>query len=141
MIRLSTRGRYGLRAMIGLAEAYGSGPLMMSELCAREGLSRKYVHALLSELKAAGLVLSRRGARGGYLLSRPPGEIRAGEIVAVLEGDLHVVDCVGDHARCPRSADCAARNLWRKVSAAVGGVLGGTTLSDLLAASPPAGEA
>lgn len=132
MIKLSTRGRYGLRAMIELASAAGNDtPLMMSEISSSQGVSRKYLHALLAELREASLVVSRRGVRGGYLLARPAEEIRISEIIFALEGDLCLVACVEDAEICKRSTDCAARGLWVRVSAAVDGVLDGTTLADL----------
>lgn len=133
MLKLSTKGRYGVRAMIELASAGGDVPVMMSEISMSQDLSRKYLHALLTDLKKAGLVLSRRGARGGYLLARPAEKIRVSEIVVALEGDLRLVDCVDDEGLCKRSQHCAARGLWVRLSEAIDGVLGDITLAGLAA--------
>ena len=78
-MRISTRGRYGLRAMFELARSFGGAPVLMSAVAERQDLSRKYLHALLTTLKSAGLVRSVRGAGGGFLLARPPAEIRISE--------------------------------------------------------------
>ena len=131
MIKLSTKGRYGLRAMIELAGSYGQGPLMMSEISRRQGVSRKYLHALLTSLKEAGLVRSQRGARGGYELAHPPEDILARDIFVALEGDIAVVDCVHDEKLCKRSEHCQAREVWTSLSEAMERVLTGVTLATL----------
>jgi len=133
MLKLSTRGRYGLRAMLDLAEGFGTRPIPMGEIARRQGLSRKYLHALLAGLKDAGLVHAVRGAHGGYELSREPEEIRVGEVVRAMEGDVAIVDCLGDEEKCPRIPDCAARRLWSELNTAMVDVLDRFTLADISA--------
>ena len=132
-MRMSTRGRYGLRAMFELARAFGQAPLLMSTVAERQGLSRKYLHALLTTLKSAGLVRSVRGTGGGFVLTRPPAEIRLSEVLRVLEGPFSLVDCVADKRVCNRVNRCPARDVWQELAGAVEGALHNVTLEDLAA--------
>ncbi len=131
-MRVSTRGRYGLRAMFELARGFGEGPLLMSDIAERQGLSRKHLHALLTYLKSAGLVRSVRGPGGGFVLTRSPDQIRLSEVLRALEGPLSLVDCVADRRSCDRANRCAARGVWQKLSGAIEEVLDGVTLEDLV---------
>lgn len=140
MLKLSTRGRYGLRAMLDLADGFGTRPIPMGDIARRQGLSRKYLHALLAGLKEAGLVRAVRGAHGGYELSRAPEEIQVGEVVRAMEGDLAIVDCLGDEEKCPRVPDCAARKLWSELNHAMVEVLDRFTLADISAGDLTVGE-
>jgi Rrf2 family cysteine metabolism transcriptional repressor len=132
-MKMSTRGRYGLRAMLELARCYGDAPVLMGTLAEREEISRKYLHTLLTGLRSAGLVNSIRGARGGFVLARHPSEIKLSEILHSLEGPLSLVDCVGDKKSCGRAGHCAARGVWQELSEAIAGVLNSVTLHDLIA--------
>jgi len=132
MIRISTRGRYGLRAMVQLAEAFETGPVLMRTIAAEQDISLKYLHAVLTTLKGAGLVRSVRGAHGGYSLARPPSKITAKEVVQALEGSLAPVACVADGGLCERAESCAVRNLWRDLGNAIDSTLSGVTLADLM---------
>jgi Rrf2 family transcriptional regulator, cysteine metabolism repressor len=131
MLKLSTKGRYGIRAMIELADAYGEGPVMMSAISEKQEISRKYLHALLTSLKEAGLVRSVRGAKGGYLLMREPDEILLTEIFEALEGRVAVIDCLDASRRCDRSEHCLSRNVWSDLNDAIVSVLNGYTLGAL----------
>ena len=132
-MRVSTRGRYGLRAMLALARSYGDAPVVMADLAEGEGLSRKYLHTLLTGLKAAGLARSVRGAGGGFVLAREPSEIKLKEILHALEGSLCLVDCVADERACDRANGCTARGVWQELSGAIENVLDNVTLADLIA--------
>jgi Rrf2 family protein len=132
-MRITTKGRYGLRIMLELAVRYGGGPVTMSDIELSQGISRKYMHALLSRLKAAGLVNAVRGSGGGYLLAVPPSRIRLSDVVEALEGPFSVVGCVEDNALCERTEYCATREVWRDVSEAVRDVLSEITLEQLAA--------
>ena len=134
MLKLSTKGRYGLRAMIDLAISYGENhpPIMMSDIAARQELSRKYLHALLTPLKNAGLVKSARGAKGGYYLAKPPTEITIGEILTALEGELNIVDCISDESDCSRMSDCLARGVWKDLNDTIAQLLANVTLHNLV---------
>ena len=131
-MKLSTRGCYGLTAMMELARFYGGGPLLMRAISERYGISRKYLHALLTSLKAAGLVRSIRGSGGGYILTRDPADISVAEIIKALEGTLAPSECVQDADVCNRSGECAAHELWVEVHHMVQDMLDGVTLANLL---------
>lgn len=130
-MRMSTRGRYGLRVMLELAMRHGSGPVMMSAIARSQDISRKYMHGLLTSLKAAGLVQSVRGVGGGYVLALPPSRIRASEVVEALEGPCSPVACIRDSSLCERAGLCATRDVWQEVGKAIEGVLSGITLEEL----------
>ena len=130
-MRISTKGRYGLRAMFELARGFGEGPLLMSDIAERQGLSRKHLHALLTSLKSAGLVRSIRGPGGGFILAKAPGEIKLSEVLQTLEGPLALVHCVPDRRSCDRVDRCAAREVWRRLSRAIEDVLDSVTIEDI----------
>jgi len=130
-MKVSTKGRYGLRAMIELSRRFGEGPLLMKAITESQGIPIKYLHALLSSLRTAGLIRSVRGARGGYMLSKAPSEITVLEVMEALEGDLAAVDCVRESAICRRSEGCASREMWCDFTRAIEDFFKGITLKDL----------
>jgi Rrf2 family cysteine metabolism transcriptional repressor len=132
-MQISTRGRYGLRAMFELAQGFGHTPVLMSTVAERQSLPPKYLHALLTRLKTAGLVRSMRGSGGGFVLTRPPAEIRLREILCALEGPLSLVACIADKRACNRANRCPARRVWQDIADAVDDALENVTLQDLLA--------
>jgi Rrf2 family protein len=134
-VKLSTRGRYGVRALFELARQQGQGPVPINVLASHQEISAKYLEQLLIPLKAAGLVSSVRGARGGYLLSRPPEDISLYDVVAVLEGPLTVVECVENPDSCQRQGGCAVHLLWDEMSLKLKSFLSDISLADLLARS------
>ncbi len=131
-MNLSTRGRYGLRAILQLADAFHGGPVLMRTIAEDQGISLKYLHAILTILKGAGLVRSVRGAGGGYVLSRPPSRIKVSEVVEALEGSLSLVECVDHEKHCERAAYCAARDVWVKLSSVIQNTLSNLTLEDVI---------
>jgi len=131
-MRLSTRSRYGLRAAVDLAINYNRKPVSMASIAKRHGISRKYLHAILSQLKSSGYVRSLRGTAGGYVLSREPSQIRVIDILVALEGSLVLTDCVQEAGLCSRSDICVTREVWRDLSRAIETVLSGRTLKDLV---------
>ncbi len=130
-MKISTRARYGTRAMLDLALHQNGEPVLVKDIAGRQQISRQYLEQLLLALKLAGLVRSVRGAGGGFVLARPPGQIRISEIVQVLEGPLCPVDCVDNPTFYSRSDRCATRDIWCRVKGAVLGVLEGITLDEL----------
>ena len=134
-MKLSTRSRYGLRAMVELALQYDQNePVPLLQIAEKQLISEGYLEQMMTSLRRSGLVRSVRGAHGGYLLSRAPSGITAGEIVRCLEGDLGPTDCVCEDDGldvCTKSASCVTRILWEKVREAMASVLDGTTLEDL----------
>lgn len=131
-MKISTRGRYGLRAMLGLARGGTDAPVLMESLARQEELSIKYLHALLTRLKAARLVRSVRGAGGGFVLARPPARITLKEILRALEGSLSLVPCVADRRACRKTSRCTARGVWRELSDRIEDMLTHISLQDLL---------
>ena len=131
-VKIRTRSRYAVRALLELALYYGKGPLMMQTIATNQGVSRKYLDAIFSSLKSAGLVHSRRGAGGGHMLARDPAEIDLGEIFTALDGPMALVDCVADPAVCQRSHRCVTRSVWDQVGKALDAALSSITLADLV---------
>jgi Rrf2 family protein len=131
-MKLSTKGRYGMRAMLDLAQHYDDGLVMVKDVARRQEVSERYLEHLFLSLKTAGLVKSVRGAHGGFALAKAPDKIKLMEIMNVSEGPLALVDCVVDASVCPRSSLCAIRDLWRELQSVMGEVLGSLTLRDLI---------
>lgn len=132
-MRISTRSRYGLRFMVELAANYDNGVMYKKDIAKSQGISEKYLSQILVTLKAAGLVVGFRGVNGGYILAKSPDEITLKDIVAVLEGDLALVDCVNGSAKCPRESICVTQEVWAMVGEAVSDALTSMTLSELVA--------
>ncbi|HMM31696.1 MAG TPA: Rrf2 family transcriptional regulator [Clostridia bacterium] len=131
-MKLSTRGRYGIKAMVDLAVEYGNGNVSTASLAAQQGISEAYLEQLVASLKRAGLVLSARGAAGGYTLSRAPEQIQVGEILRALEGSTDLISCVGvEKVNCGNACSCSARPLWLKLQSKINDVLSSTTLKDM----------
>lgn len=132
-MKLSTRGRYGLRAMIDMAQNQDSGPIVARTIAERQGISERYLEQLMVPLKRAGLVKSIRGSQGGYILGGDPEKITAGDIIRVLEGPIAPVECVAetDPESCRRQEHCITRVLWTQVRNAIALVLDSYSLADL----------
>ena len=129
-MKLSTRARYGLRAMTAIARR--TGAFTTSEFLAdEEDVSKKYLDAILGCLRKAGLLEAVRGTHGGYRLARPAETITAADVVEALEGRLASVPCVEDASLCRRASRCPTRPVWRAASGAVRRVLDELTLAEL----------
>ncbi len=131
-MKLSTRGRYGLRAVLDLAVHQGEGMVLLKDIARRQEVSLPYLEHLITPLIAGGLVKSTRGARGGVLLLKPPAEVKLTEVVQLLEGSIAPVDCLNDPRVCSRSASCVTRDIWMQIKDAMIQVLDSTTLQDLV---------
>ncbi|ALC89834.1 Rrf2 family transcriptional regulator [Bacillus sp. FJAT-18017] len=123
-MKISTKGRYGLTIMIELAKKYGEGPISLKTIAQANDLSEHYLEQLVAPLRNAGLVKSIRGAYGGYLLSKEPAQITAGDIIRVLEGPITPVEGMEDE-------EPAKRELWIRIRDAIRDVLDSTTIEDL----------
>ncbi len=130
-MKLSTRSRYGMRAILELAIEYGNKPMQIKTIAKRQDISGKYLEQLMAILKSSGLIRSVRGPRGGYLLARPPQEIRLSHVFTALEGSLLTVECIEHPEFCPRCTDCVTRQVWTDIKNAIMGVLESMTLQDL----------
>ena len=130
-LQITTKGCYGLRAMVDMAKHQGERPVLLGSIAERIGVSRKYLHAMLVLLKGAGLIRSIRGSGGGYRLGRDPKEITVAEVLQALEGGLVLRDCVADKAACPRAETCVTRRLWHDLGVAIETHLSSITVQDL----------
>ncbi len=131
-MKLSTKTRYGSRAMVEFALAYPEKAVSVKEVAAKQRLSPKYLEHIVASLKAAGLLKSVRGIHGGYALTRPPAQITLKGVFQVLEGSLAPVDCVDHAGACPIEEVCPTRETWVELKEALSGVLEGTTLRCLV---------
>lgn len=122
-MRITTRSRYGVRAMMELALREGTGRVQAQEIAAAQDISPGYLEHLLAALRKASLVRSVRGQHGGYELARAAEQITLREIVEALEGPIAPLECVDDSASCERADRCATRDVWSKVAHAVSGTL------------------
>lgn len=115
-MKLSTKGRYGVRLMLDLALHAARRPVTLKDIAARQEISEKYLSNLISLLKNAGFVRSVRGPQGGYALARPPRDITLKDILLVLEGSMCLVECAEKPRLCPRSEQCLMRDIWSEVT-------------------------
>jgi len=131
-MKLSTRTRYGVRAIIDLAQNNGKEPLQLKVIARRQNISVKYLEQLMTTLKSAGFVRSFRGSKGGYVLAKAPDQIKLSDVFHCLEGSVCTVECVENGRYCERAADCVARQVWMQVQEAIDAVLQSITLQDLV---------
>ena len=131
-MKFSTKGTYGLRAVVELAIRYGEGPVSLAAVATEQGISEAYLEQLMRSLKKAGLVATTRGKSGGYLLTREPETISVGEVLRALEGSTDIADCVGSDANvCKNACMCSARPLFLKLQSRINAVLDETTVGEL----------
>ncbi len=133
MIRISTRGRYALRAMVDLALHSNDGPVLRHNIAARQGISAAYIAQLFQRLCASGLADGVKGPGGGYILARDAATISAGDVIQAVEGPVAVVQCTlpGNETFCNRMDRCTTFPLWKRLSATISEVLDSVTLQDL----------
>ena len=133
-MKLSTKGRYGLRAMIDMARYSEKEPVSISSIAARQGISEGYLEQLVSLLKKAGLVKSIRGAGGGYILARDMEEISVGDILRALEGNLEPVRCAAFYSEegCMASDGCVTKYVWQKINESINRTVDEMMLDELV---------
>ena len=131
-MRLSTRSRYAIRALLDLATHTDQGPILVREIAEREDISVRYLEQLLLPLKAANLVRAIRGANGGYTLSKPASEINLREVIQITEGTTAFTECADAPGICPRADSCLLIDVWKDVTRAANEVLESTTLQSLV---------
>ncbi|MEF9916253.1 MAG: Rrf2 family transcriptional regulator [Lachnospiraceae bacterium] len=117
-MKLSTKGRYGLRALIDLAQYSEIEPVSINSISARQGISERYLEQLMSMLKKAGLIKSIRGANGGYILAKNAKEISVGDVLRALEGSLEPVECSGlqEEDGCSAAGGCVTKYVWQRIN-------------------------
>jgi Rrf2 family cysteine metabolism transcriptional repressor len=131
-MKISTKIRYGTRAMLELASHYGEGPIELKEIAKRENISLKYLEQVIIPLRTAGLIKSVRGSKGGYSLAKHPSEICLNDLVEILEGPLNLIECLNNPKVCQRIPSCVTRDIWREVSEAISGIFHSITLEDMV---------
>lgn len=131
-MKMSTKGRYGVRLMLDVALNQGKKPVLLKDISKRQEISEKYLWQLIPPLKNAGLIKSTRGAKGGYVIGKPASKIKLSDIVSVLEGPICIVDCINNPSACKRSDFCAVRDVWSEVNEKILGILSGITLEDMV---------
>lgn len=135
MLTLSTKGRYGVRAMVELARHYGRGPLPIRDIADRQGIPVPYLEQLLVKLRRGLLVESVRGRHGGYVLGRPPDQISVGDVVRILEGPISLCGCVSPKSGevCDMVDHCVTKLLWARMSKQIEEIFDDIRLHTLLA--------
>jgi Rrf2 family protein len=133
-MKLSTKGRYGLRAVLDLAVHADEEAVALSQIAERQQISMNYLEQLIAKLKKAGIVTGIRGAQGGYMLARPADEVSVGDILRALEGDLNPVDCseVNSDSICNHSDSCVTKYVWKRISDSINEAVDGIRLSELV---------
>ncbi len=135
-MKLSTKGRYGLRAVLDLALNGTEEAVALSSIAERQNISISYLEQLIAKLRKAEIVKSTRGAKGGYVLARPAEEISVGEILRCLEGDLSPVDCaeiMGGESTCSASDICVTKFVWKRINDSINEAVDNLMLSELVA--------
>jgi len=130
-MKLSTKGRYGIKAMVDLAIHCGEEPVSIKSIAERQNISEYYLEQLFSPLRKANIIKSIRGAQGGYVLGREPMDITMAEIMEVLEGPVEISDCLEENT-CSNIECCATRGFWARIKESIDSVLESTTLQDLV---------
>ena len=140
MMRISTKGRYGARLMLDLAVHYEDGYVLLKDVGKREEISEKYLEHLIPPLKAGGLISSKRGAQGGYKLTRDPSEITLKEVILSLEGSISPAECVNFSSVCNRAQFCVTRDIWKELEDKILEKLESITLKDMVEMKKEKGE-
>ena len=132
-MKISTKGRYAVRLMLDLAQNDTGECIKVKDIASRQGISEKYLEQIIAILNKAGYVKSVRGAQGGYRLAKDPGEYTVGMILRLTEGSLAPVACLEeDYGECVRCDTCETLEVWRQLHEAIGQVVDGVTVADLL---------
>ncbi len=133
-MKMSTKGRYGLRALIDLAQYSEKEPVSITSISARQGISERYLEQLMSKLKKAEIIKSIRGAGGGYTLAKPIEEISVGDVLRALEGNIEPVECSGiqSDSNCNSAGGCVSKIVWQRINDSVNEAVDGIMLQELV---------
>ncbi|MBX5466485.1 MAG: Rrf2 family transcriptional regulator [Firmicutes bacterium] len=133
MLRVSSKGRYGVKAVYELASRYGRGPVTVPALARAQNLPDPYLEQLMPLLKRAGIVEALRGPQGGYILAKPPSQVTVGDVVRAVEGPIAITDCTSEDPRiCPEVTRCVGPDVWSRVQAALIATMDAITFADLV---------
>jgi Rrf2 family protein len=139
-MKVNTKVRYGLRAILQIAGGYGGDPVPISAIADNQEISGKYLEQVVGALRRANLIVSRKGVHGGYTLGRPPAEITLWDVISALDSHTAPVDCVAEPQTCDRSGDCLTRSIWTLLDARLKEFWNGFTLADLICAMHDEGQ-
>lgn len=131
-MKLSTKGRYGLRALIDLALYSENETVSIQSIARRQNISDSYLEQLMRKLRSAGLIVSVRGAQGGYKLARPANEISVGDVLRALEGSLEAVTCGGEDNSCQGADLCVTKFVWEQINSSIRDTVDSIKLSQLV---------
>lgn len=131
-MKLSTKGRYGLRALIDLALYSENETVSIQSIARRQNISDSYLEQLMRKLRSAGLIVSVRGAQGGYKLARPANEISVGDVLRALEGSLEAVTCGGEDNSCQGADLCVTKFVWERINSSIRDTVDSIMLSQLV---------
>ena len=132
-MKLSTKGRYGLKAIIDIGLYENAGSVSISDIAKRESISENYLEKLARLMKSSGLIQSKRGARGGYVLAKDASNISVGDVLRSLEGDIRLVDCNGkDNTDCNQVDKCVTKDIWQILNDSVSKAVDNIKLSDVI---------
>lgn len=131
-MNISSKGKYGLRALVDMAERQDSGAVAIASIAKRQNISEGYLEQIMAKLKKAGIVKGLRGAKGGYILAKDPQNLTCGEIMRALEGSGQAVECSGLDGSCPEHHECAGKKLWKKINDNFNEIMDSTTLASLI---------
>ncbi|MBU8870244.1 MAG: Rrf2 family transcriptional regulator [Gemmatimonadales bacterium] len=139
-MKVNTKVRYGLRAILQIAEGYGGEPVPISAISESQEISGKYLEQVVGTLRKANLINSRKGVKGGYSLVRSPEEVTLWQIISALDSHTTLVECVQQPGICDRSGDCLTRSIWSLLSARMEEFWASFTLADLQKTMRETGE-
>ena len=141
-MKISTKGRYGLRALIDLAQYSEIEPVSISSIATRQAISEGYLEQLMSMLKKAGLIKSIRGAGGGYVLARDMSEISVGDVLRALEGSLQPVECAAfsQEESCEASGGCVTKYVWQRINESINRTVNDISIKQLVEESRTVGN-
>lgn len=133
-MKITTKGRYGLRALIDLAKYSEIEPVSIGSIAARQGISERYLEQLMTLLKKAGIIKSIRGAGGGYVLAKEMGDISVGDILRALEGSLESVECAGlsEADSCDAAGGCVSKYVWQRINESINQTVNEISLEQLV---------
>ncbi|MCC3867188.1 MULTISPECIES: RrF2 family transcriptional regulator [Terrisporobacter] len=131
-MKLSTKGKYGLKAIFELSLHVNEGPMPLNMIASKQKIPEQYLEQIFSTLKKSKLITSVRGAQGGYLLNKAPDEVTVGDVLAILEGPVALSQCIIDEGVCENSNDCSTKLVWEKLKKGIEDVLNSITLQDMV---------
>lgn len=131
-MKLSTKGKYGLKAIFELSLHVNEGPMPLNIIASKQKIPEQYLEQIFSTLKKSKLITSVRGAQGGYLLNKSPNEVTVGDVLTILEGPVALCQCIIDEGACENANDCSTKLVWEKLKIGIEDVLNSITLQDMV---------